>query len=131
MLYISYTPLSQKIEAQAEGEWRESAQSAEARFLVKYSSAWARFFVTDGFTHFFRPGSMVSEQPAASIFSFADAEKARALKSSFTLKSPHHLRSDTRVIWEANMEVQWFLKVQPAEFLVEYIIEMMEVQLFF
>lgn len=62
--------------------------AAAALFLAKYSSARARFFATDGLTHFFRPGNTVREEPAASSFSFADAEKARALKFSFTFSSP-------------------------------------------
>lgn len=39
--------------------------AAAALFLAKYSSARARFFATDGFTHFFRPGNTVRVQPAA------------------------------------------------------------------
>lgn len=74
---------------QAEGESAEAAAAAAAaRFFAKYSSARARFLATDGFTHFFRPGRTVNEQPAASSFSFAAAEKARALMLSFTLNSP-------------------------------------------
>jgi hypothetical protein len=61
---------------------------AAARFLAKYSSARARFLATDGFTHFFRPGNTVREHPAASSFSLAAAEKARALMFSLTLSSP-------------------------------------------
>lgn len=66
----------------------DAAAAAAAFFLAKYSSARARFLATDGFTHFFRPGNTVRVQPAASSFSFADAENARALKFSFTLNSP-------------------------------------------
>ena len=70
------------------GVAQEEACSAAALFLAKYSSARARFLITDGFSHFFRPGSTVIEQPAASSFSFADDEKARAFIFSFTLSSP-------------------------------------------
>lgn len=77
-------------------EWKKQVVQAEvesdvataALFLAKYSSARARFLATDGFTHFFRPGKTVRVQPAASSFSFADVEKARALKFSFLLNSP-------------------------------------------
>ena len=72
----------------AEVDSAAAAAAAAALFLAKYSSARARFFATDGLTHFFRPGSTVREQPAASSFSFADVEKARALKFSFTFSSP-------------------------------------------
>lgn len=65
-----------------------SAAAAAAFFFAKYSSARARFLATDGLTHFFRPGNTVREQPAASSFSFAADEKARALIFSFTLSSP-------------------------------------------
>ena len=65
-----------------------SDHSGEALFFAKYSSARARFLDTDGFTHFFRPGKVVNEQPTASSFSFAAAENARALKFSFTVSSP-------------------------------------------
>lgn len=65
-----------------------SDYSGEALFFAKYSSARARFLDTDGFTHFFRPGNVVNEQLTASSFSFAADEKARALKFSFTLRSP-------------------------------------------
>ncbi|URD74697.1 hypothetical protein MUK42_34756 [Musa troglodytarum] len=62
--------------------------AAAALFFAKYSSARARFFATDGFTHFFRPGNAVSVQPAASNFSLAAAEKARAFTFTLTDKAP-------------------------------------------
>ncbi|KAL4569337.1 hypothetical protein LXL04_024973 [Taraxacum kok-saghyz] len=54
----------------------DSPPAAAARFLAKYSSARAIFLATDGLTHFFLPGNTVNEQPTASSFSFACAEKA-------------------------------------------------------
>lgn len=62
--------------------------AAAALFFAKYSSARARFFATDGFTHFFRPGNAVSVQPTASNFSLAAAEKARAFTFTLTDKVP-------------------------------------------
>lgn len=47
-----------------------------------------RFFATDGFTHFLRPGSTVNVQPEDSSFAFAAAEKARAFMFNLTLRSP-------------------------------------------
>lgn len=65
-----------------------SGAADPAFFLAKYSSARAKFLATEGLTHFFRPGKTVREQPAASSFSFAAAEKARAFTFNLTLSSP-------------------------------------------
>lgn len=59
-----------------------------ALFLAKYSSARAMFLRTDGFLHFFLPGNVVSVQPAASSFSLAAVENARAFMFNFTVSSP-------------------------------------------
>lgn len=67
----------------------EGSDAADAAlFLAKYSSARAKFLATEGLTHFFRPGKTVREQPAASSFSFAATEKARAFTFNLTLSSP-------------------------------------------